>query len=116
MSSRRQEFLPYALPLIEDDDIEAVVDSLKSNWVTKGPKTAEFEKKFADYIGVKHAIAFNSCTAGLHTALIAAGIGEGDEVITTPMTFAASANVIIHAGATPVFVDIDPVTDRKSVV
>ena len=110
MSSRRQEFLPYALPLIEDDDIEAVVDSLKSNWVTKGPKTAEFEKKFADYIGVKHAIAFNSCTAGLHTALIAAGIGEGDEVITTPMTFAASANVIIHAGATPVFVDIDPVT------
>ena len=110
MSSRRQEFLPYALPLIEDDDIEAVVDSLKSNWVTKGPKTAEFEKKFADYIGVKHAIAFNSCTAGLHTALIAAGVGEGDEVITTPMTFAASANVIIHAGATPVFVDIDPVT------
>ncbi len=110
MSPRRQEFLPYALPLIENDDIEAVVDSLRSNWVTKGPKTVEFEKRFAEYIGVKHAIAFNSCTAGLHTALIAAGIGEGDEVITTPMTFAASANVIIHAGATPVFVDIDPIT------
>lgn len=110
MSPRRQEFLPYALPLIEDDDIEAVVDSLKSNWVTKGPKTDEFEKRFAEYIGVKHAIAFNSCTAGLHTVLVAAGIGEGDEVITTPMTFAASANVIIHSGATPVFVDIDPIT------
>lgn len=110
MSPRRQEFLPYALPLIENDDIEAVVDSLKSNWVTKGPKTVEFEKRFAEYIGVKHAIAFNSCTAGLHTTLVAAGIGEGDEVITTPMTFAASANVIIHAGATPVFVDIDPIT------
>ena len=110
MSPRRQEFLPYALPLIENDDIEAVVDSLRSNWVTKGPKTVEFEKRFAEYIGVKHAIAFNSCTAGLHTTLIAAGIGEGDEVITTPMTFAASANVIIHAGATPVFVDIEPTT------
>jgi len=110
MSSRRQEFLPYAIPLIEDDDIAAVVDSLRSNWVTKGPKTVEFEKRFADYIGVKHAIAFNSCTAGLHTTLVAAGIGEGDEVITTPMTFAASANVVIHAGATPVFVDIDPTT------
>ena len=108
--SRRTEFLPFALPLIEQDDIDGVVDSLKSNWVTKGPKTVEFEKRFAAFVGAKHAIAVNSCTAGLHTALIAAGIGEGDEVITTPMTFAASANVIIHAGATPVFVDIDTAT------
>jgi len=110
MSERRKEFLPYALPLIEDDDIEAVVDSLKSNWVTKGPKTVEFEKRFAQYVRAKHAIAVNSCTAGLHLSLVAAGIGEGDEVITTPMTFAASANVIVHTGATPVFVDIDPET------
>ncbi|RJE47614.1 UDP-4-amino-4,6-dideoxy-N-acetyl-beta-L-altrosamine transaminase [Dehalobacter sp. MCB1] len=110
MSPRREQFLPYALPLIEDDDIEAVVDSLKSNWISKGPKTGEFEKRFAEYIGVKHAIALNSCTAGLHIALLAAGVGAGDEVITTAMTFAASANVIIHCGATPVLVDIDPRT------
>ncbi|OCZ49685.1 DegT/DnrJ/EryC1/StrS family aminotransferase [Dehalobacter sp. TeCB1] len=110
MSPRREQFLPYALPLIEDDDIEAVVDSLKSNWISKGPKTGEFEKRFAEYIGVKHAIALNSCTAGLHIALLAAGVGAGDEVITTAMTFAASANVIIHCGATPVLVDIDPKT------
>ncbi|WP_019224710.1 aminotransferase class I/II-fold pyridoxal phosphate-dependent enzyme [Dehalobacter restrictus] len=110
MSPRREQFLPYALPLIEDDDIEAVVDSLKSNWISKGPKTGEFEKRFAEYIGVKHAIALNSCTAGLHIALLAAGVGAGDEVITTAMTFAASSNVIIHCGATPVLVDIDPQT------
>ncbi|MHB1653251.1 MAG: DegT/DnrJ/EryC1/StrS family aminotransferase [Desulfitobacteriaceae bacterium] len=106
----REEFLPYALPLIEEDDIAEVVDSLKSNWITKGPKTMEFEKRFAEYVGAKYAIAVNSCTAGLHLSLIAAGIGAGDEVITTPMTFAASANVVVHTGATPIFVDIDPVT------
>lgn len=106
----RKEFLTYGLPLIEEDDIAAVVDSLKSNWITKGPKTHEFEERFAEYIGVKYAIAVNSCTAGLHLALVAAGISAGDEVITTPMTFASSANVIIHTGATPVFADIDPVT------
>lgn len=104
----REEFLPYALPLIEDDDIAEVVDSLKSNWLTKGPKTIEFEKQFAEYVGAKYAVAVNSCTAALHLALVAAGIGPGDEVITTPMTFVSSANVIIHAGATPVFADIDP--------
>lgn len=110
MNTKREDFLPYCLPLIEDDDIQAVVDSLKSNWVTKGPKTIEFERVFAEYTGTKHAVAFNSCTAGLHTSLVAEGIEEGDEVITTPMTFVSSANVIIHAGATPVFVDIDPST------
>ncbi|AFQ46140.1 UDP-4-amino-4,6-dideoxy-N-acetyl-beta-L-altrosamine transaminase [Desulfosporosinus meridiei] len=106
----RQEFLTYGIPLIEEDDIAEVVDSLKSNWITKGPKTNEFEKQFAEYVGAKFAIAVNSCTAGLHLALVAAGLGAGDEVITTPMTFAASANVILHTGATPVFADIDPVT------
>jgi dTDP-4-amino-4,6-dideoxygalactose transaminase len=106
----REEFLPYALPLIEEDDIAEVVATLKSNWVTKGPKTIEFEKRFAEFVGAKHAIAVNSCTAALHLSLVAKGIGAGDEVITTPMTFAASSNVIIHTGATPVFADIDPVT------
>lgn len=107
---QRKEFLPYALPLIEDDDIAEVVDSLKSNWITKGPKTMKFEKRFAEYVGAKYAIAVNSCTAALHLSLLAAEIGSGDEVITTPMTFAASANVVIHAGAKPVFADIDPLT------
>ena len=103
----RENFLPYALPDITEAEINAVVDTLRSNWITKGPKTIEFEKQFAAYVGAKHAIAMNSCTAALHVALVAAGIGEGDEVITTPFTFAASANIIIHAGATPVFVDVD---------
>jgi len=108
--TKRDSFLPYALPLFDDSEICEVIDAIKSNWVSKGPKTAEFEKRFAEYVGVKHAIATNSCTAALHTALAAKGIGAGDEVITTPLTFAASANVIIHTGARPVFADIDPYT------
>ncbi|KUO72791.1 MAG: UDP-4-amino-4,6-dideoxy-N-acetyl-beta-L-altrosamine transaminase [Desulfosporosinus sp. BRH_c37] len=108
--SKREEFLPYALPLIEEDDIAEVVDTLKSGWLAKGPKTMKFEKQFAEYVGAKYAVATNSCTAALHLSLVAAGIGEGDEVLTTPMTFAASANVVIHTGAIPVLVDIDPVT------
>lgn len=108
--SKRQEFLPYALPLIEEDDIAEVVDTLKSGWLAKGPKTMEFEKQFAEYVGAKYAVAVNSCTAALHLSLVGAGIAEGDEVLTTPMTFAASANVVIHTGAKPIFVDIDPVT------
>lgn len=108
--SPRKEFLDYALPLIEEDDIEEVVAALKSGWLAKGPKTMEFEKQFASYVGAKYAVALNSCTAALHLSLVAAGIGPGDEVLTTPMTFAASANVVIHTGAKPVFVDIDPLT------
>lgn len=107
---KRDGFLPYALPLFDDSEIYEVIDTIKSNWVSKGPKTVEFEKKFAEYIGVKHAIAMNSCTAALHTALVANGIGAGDEVITTPLTFAATANVIVHTQAKPVFVDVDPET------
>lgn len=107
---KRTEFLPYALPLIGEEEIKEVVDTLKSNWLSKGPKTMEFEKRFAEYVGAKHAIAMNSCTAALHIALIANGIGEGDEVITTPLTFTASANTIIHTGATPVFADVDEKT------
>jgi dTDP-4-amino-4,6-dideoxygalactose transaminase len=106
----RKEFLPYALPMIEDQEINEVIATLKSGWIAKGPRTIELEKKFAEFVGAKHAIAMNSCTAALHIALLAAGVGPGDEVITTPMTFSASANTIIHCGATPIFVDIDPET------
>lgn len=104
------EFLPFALPLIENDEITEVVAVLKSNWITTGPKVKQFEGEFAKYIGCKHAIAVNSCTAALHLALEAIGIKEGDEVITTPMTFAATAEVIRYFKAKPVFIDIDPST------
>lgn len=102
--------IPYALPLIEDEEIKEVIDTIHSNWLSKGPKTVEFEKQIRDYVQSEYAIALNSCTAGLHLAQLASGIGPGDEVITTPYTFVASANTIIHTGAKPVFVDIDPVT------
>lgn len=110
MEKMRDTFLPYSVPLIDDADINEVVETLKSGWVAKGPRTMEFEKRFAEYTGAKYAIAMNSATAALHIALIAGGVKPGDEVITTPMTFAATANTIIHCGATPVFVDIDPET------
>ncbi|GAA0775611.1 DegT/DnrJ/EryC1/StrS family aminotransferase [Clostridium subterminale] len=110
MYRKRETFLPYAVPLIDDDDINEVVETLKSGWVAKGPRTIEFEKRFAEYTGAKYAIAMNSATAALHIALIAGGVKPGDEVITTPITFAATANTIIHVGATPVFVDVDPET------
>ncbi|MFR1707591.1 MAG: DegT/DnrJ/EryC1/StrS family aminotransferase [Clostridium sp.] len=110
MVRKRETFLPYSVPLIDDDDINEVVETLKSGWVAKGPRTIEFEKRFAEYTGAKYAIAMNSATAALHIALIAGGVKPGDEVITTPITFAATANTIIHVGAKPVFVDIDPNT------
>lgn len=103
----RSEFLVFGSPRIEEDEIAEVVAALRSGWIGMGPRTLQFERDFAAYVGAKHAIAVNSCTAALHLALIAAGVGPGDEVITTPMTFAATANVIVHQGATPVFADID---------
>lgn len=105
-----EKFIPYCLPDITDVEIKEVVDTLESGWLAKGPKTIEFEEKFAEYVGAKYAVAMNSCTAALHIALIAAGVGPGDEVITTSMTFAASVNTILHVGAIPVFVDIDAKT------
>lgn len=110
MYKKRESFLPYAIPLIDEKDINEVIDTLKSGWVAKGPRTMEFEKRFAEYVGAKHAIAMNSATAALHIALIAAGVKPGDEVITTSMTFAATVNTIVHVGATPVFVDVDEET------
>lgn len=102
----RNTYLPFALPSIGDEEIEEVIDTLKSGWITTGQKTKNFEDKFKTYIGCDHAVAVSSCTAALHLALVAAGVGKGDEVITTPFTFAATGEVIIYVGATPVFVDI----------
>jgi len=104
------KFLPFALPCIGEEEINEVVDTLRSGWLTTGPKTKQFEDAFAQAIGMPYALAVNSCTAGLHLALEAAGVQAGDRVITTPYTFTATAEVIRYLGATPVFVDIDPKT------
>ena len=105
------QFLPFALPDIGVDEIEEVVSCMKSGWLTTGPKTKQFEAEFLDYIGSKgKSIAVSSATAGLHLALEAAGIKKGDEVITTPYTFTATAEVIRYLNAHPVFVDIDAKT------
>jgi len=107
---KRSTLLPYSPPTIGEDEIAAVIDTLRSGWITTGPKTRQFEEEFVPLVGAQAALALNSCTAALHLALVTLGIGPGDEVITTPMTFAASVNVIEHVGATPVLVDIDPET------
>lgn len=99
--------IPYGKQTIEEDDIQAVVEVLKSDYLTTGPKIAEFESTVADYVGAKYAVAIANGTAALHAACFAAGIGEGDEVITTPITFAASSNCVLYMGGTPVFADID---------
>lgn len=103
----RSTFLPFSPPAIGAEEIAAVVDTLRSGWITTGPRTKRFEAEFASCLGMPEALALNSCTAALHVALVAAGIGPGDEVITTPMTFAASVNVIEHVGARPVLVDVE---------
>jgi dTDP-4-amino-4,6-dideoxygalactose transaminase len=103
-------YLPFAAPFIGEEEIDEVASCLRSGWLTRGRKVAEFEEGFARYIGARHALAVNSCTAALHLALEAAGVGAGDEVITSPMTFTATAAVIEHLGARPVFVDCDPAT------
>lgn len=106
----KDRFLVFGAPAIEDAEIQEVVASLKSGWLGTGPKVARFEEDFRAYKDAQHAVAVSSCTAALHLSILAAGIGPGDEVITSAMTFCASVNAIIHAGATPVIVDIDPVT------
>lgn len=103
-------YIPYGRQSVDDADIEAVVKVLKSDYLTTGPAVEAFEKKVADYVGAKYAVAVSNGTAALHVACLAAGIGEGDEVITTPITFAASANCVLYCGGTPVFADIDPDT------
>lgn len=103
----RKEFLPFSRPSIGEDAIESVAESIRSGWVAMGPKVTQFEKTISEYVGSKYAISMNSATAGLHSSVMAMGIGQGDEVITTPMTFASTVNAIILAGARPVLVDID---------
>jgi len=102
--------VPFSPPEIGREEIDEVIATLESGWLSTGPRVARFEQQFAAFVGARHAIALNSCTAGLHLSLLAAGIGPGDEVITTPLTFCATANVIVHCGATPIFADVDPTT------
>jgi dTDP-4-amino-4,6-dideoxygalactose transaminase len=105
-STRRETFLSFQPPAIGEEEIEAVSETLRSGWLTTGPRTAELERRFAEYVEAKHALAVSSGTAALHLSLVALGIGPGDEVITTPITWPATANVIVHAGARPVFADV----------
>jgi perosamine synthetase len=102
----REKFLPYGHQSIDETDIEAVVEVLRSDWLTIGPKVGEFEEAFAQRVGAAHAVTFSSGTAALHAAAFAAGLKSGDEAITTPMTFAATANCVLYVGATPVFADV----------
>jgi perosamine synthetase len=106
----REKLLPYGRQSLDDADIQAVVEVLKSDWLTTGPKVGEFEERFAAWVGARHAVSFSSGTAALHGAAFAAGLGPGDEAITTPMTFCATANCILYQGATPVFADVSPDT------
>jgi aspartate/methionine/tyrosine aminotransferase len=102
----REKLLPYGHQSIEETDIQAVVDVLRSDWLTTGPKVDEFEEAFAAYVGAKYAVSFSSGTAALHGAAFAAGLTAGDEAITSPMTFAATANCVVYQGARPVFADV----------
>src|SRR5947199_8626431 len=102
----RDKFLAYALPSIGEEEIAEVVDSLRSGWVTTGPKVKRFEADFGNYVGAKHSIAVSSCTAGLHVSLSALGIGCGDEVIVPTLTFCSTANVVVNLGASLVRVDV----------
>ena len=102
-----KKFLPYGKQAIDQDDVDAVVDVLTSDFLTQGPKVAQFENDFKVKVGVNYAVAVSNGTAALHLSLIALGIGPGDEVITTPNSFLATSNAILYVGATPVFVDIE---------
>src|SRR5256886_3585775 len=102
----RASFLSFQPPAIGEEEVAAVAETLRSGWLTTGPRTAELEERFREYLGARHVLAVASGTAALHLSVVALGVGPGDEVITTPITWPATANVIVHAGATPVFVDV----------
>lgn len=104
----RKQFLPYALPLVGDEEKREVLKVLDSGWITTGPRAFEFEKRLASYTGAAHAVVLSSCTAALHVSLAALGVGEGDEVVTSTMTFCSTANVILHLKARPVLADVEP--------
>jgi dTDP-4-amino-4,6-dideoxygalactose transaminase len=105
-SSRRTTFLSFQPPAIGEEEVEAVAETLRSGWLTSGPRAEELERRFAEYAGARHGVALASGTAAMHLSLLAAGVGPGDEVLTTPITWPATANVIVHCGARPVFVDV----------
>jgi dTDP-4-amino-4,6-dideoxygalactose transaminase len=105
-ATRRGTFLSFQPPAISEEEIEAVSETLRSGWLTTGPRTAELEARMRDYLEAKHVLAVSSCTAALHLSLVALGVGPGDEVITTSITWPATANVIVHCGATPIFADV----------
>lgn len=109
-STTQQDFLVFGSPRIEEDEIAAVSACMRSGWLGTGPRVAQFEEEFRTYRNASHAVAVNSCTAALHLSMLVAGLKQGDEVITTPLTFCATVNAIIHAGLTPVLADVDPAT------
>jgi dTDP-4-amino-4,6-dideoxygalactose transaminase len=106
LSSKRETMLDFQPPAIGEEEIAAVAETLRSGWLTTGPRAAELERRMAEYLEAQHVLALASGTAALHLGLVALGVGEGDEVITSPITWPATANVIVHTGATPVFVDV----------
>lgn len=108
----RDTFLPFSPPKLGEEEVSEVIATLKSDWITTGPRTKAFEAQFGKYVGAPGdtSLMLNSCTAGLHVALVVLGIGPGDEVIVPTLTFAATANVVEHVGATPVLVDVEPDT------
>jgi dTDP-4-amino-4,6-dideoxygalactose transaminase len=106
LSSKRTEFLSFQPPAITEEEVAAVADTLRSGWLTTGPRTADLESRMRDYLEAKHVLAVSSCTAALHLSLVALGVGPGDEVITSSITWPATANVIVHCGATPIFADV----------
>ena len=106
----RSSFLPFARPSLGEEEIAEVADTLRSGWITTGPKVERFTAAFSEYVGARFAVPVSSATAGLHVALLALGVGPGDEVVTSPMTFVATLNTIVHCGATPVLADIDAAT------
>jgi dTDP-4-amino-4,6-dideoxygalactose transaminase len=106
VSAKRKTFLSFQPPAVGEEEIAAVAETLRSGWLTSGPNAAELERRFAGYVGAQRAVAVSSGTAAMHLALVALGIGPGDEVVTTPITWPATANVVVHTGATPVFADV----------
>src|SRR5277367_1863412 len=110
MTTDPAEFLPFARPDLQSEEIDEVVAVLKSGWLTTGPRVQRFETAWKEYLAAPHALAVSSATAGLHLAMLALDLQPGDEVITTPLTFAATLNTIVLAGGTPVLVDVDPAT------
>src|SRR5260370_18374665 len=109
---RSEDFLVCGSPLIGDEEKREILDSLEAGWLGTGPKVARLEREFRDYAEAGHAGAVNSCTAALHLSMLAAGIGPGDEVITTPLTFFATVNAILHTAATPVLADVEPTPSK----